>query len=163
MIRPATPADLERITSIYNEVILEGGFTGDLQPLSVESRRAWYFDHQDRYAVFVKIIDGSVAGYATLSPYRKGRSAFSEACEISYFLSKQHRGRGFGKELIGRAIEYADDVGFRSILAIVLACNQRSINLLLEFGFVISGQLPRVAKIAGEYIDHIYLSRSAAA
>jgi len=54
MIRRATLADLESITVIYNEAILEGGFTGDLKPLSIENRRAWFFDHEDRYSIFVK-------------------------------------------------------------------------------------------------------------
>jgi RimJ/RimL family protein N-acetyltransferase len=40
----------------------------------------------------------------------------------------------------------------------ILECNQRSIDLLLEFGFSISGRLPNAAKINGEYFDHVYLS-----
>jgi L-amino acid N-acyltransferase YncA len=158
MIRRATLADLENITAIYNEVILEGGFTGDLKPLSVESRRAWFFDHQERYSIFVKSVGDSLVGYASLSPYRNGRNAFNETCEISYYLAGQHRGRGFGKELIGHAIERAGHSGFRLIVAMILQCNQRSIDLLLEFGFSISGRFPNAAKINGEYLDHVFLS-----
>jgi L-amino acid N-acyltransferase len=161
-IRRATLADLENITAIYNEVILEGGFTGDLQPLSVESRRAWFFDHQDRYSIFVKSLGGSLVGYAALSPYRNGRNAFSETCEISYYLASQHRGRGFGKELVGHALERARHSGFRLIVAMILGCNQRSIDLLLEFGFSISGRLPKAAKINGGHFDHVFLSRCTA-
>jgi L-amino acid N-acyltransferase YncA len=158
MIRRATLADLENITAIYNEVILEGGFTGDLKPLSVESRRAWFFDHQERYSIFVKSVGDSLVGYASLSPYRNGRNAFNETCEISYYLAGQHRGLGFGKELIGHAIERAGHSGFRLIVAMILQCNQRSIDLLLEFGFSISGRFPNAAKINGEYFDHVFLS-----
>jgi L-amino acid N-acyltransferase len=158
MIRHATLADLENITAIYNEVILEGGFTGDLNPLSVESRRAWFFDHQDRYSIFVKSLGDSLVGYASLSPYRNGRIAFNETCEISYYLASQHRGLGFGKELIGHAIDRAGHSGFRLIVAMILQCNQRSIDLLLEFGFAISGRFPKAAKINGEYFDHVFLS-----
>jgi L-amino acid N-acyltransferase YncA len=158
MIRRATLADLENITAIYNEVILEGGFTADLKPLSIESRRPWFFDHQDRYSIFVKSLGNSLIGYASLSPYRNGRNAFSETCEISYFLASQHRSRGFGKELAGHAIERARHSGFRLIVAMILECNQRSIDLLLQFGFSISGRLPKAAKINGEYFDHVFLS-----
>ena len=159
MIRNATPADIESITAIYNEVILEGGFTGDLEPLSIENRRAWYSDHEDRYSIFVKVIDGSVVGYAAISPYRKGRGAFDETCEISYYLFKDYRGRGFGKELVNHAIEGARQSGFRTILANVLECNERSIDLLVGFGFSILGRLPNAAKIDKDRFDHIYLSR----
>ena len=159
MIRNATPADIESMTAIYNEVILEGGFTGDLEPLSIEMRRAWYSDHQGRYAIFVKALDRSVVGYAALSPYRKGRKAFAETCEISYYIANQNRDRSHGKELLNHAIEQAGRFGFRLIVAIVLECNQRSIGILTKYGFSISGRLPNAAKINGEYIDHIYLSR----
>jgi L-amino acid N-acyltransferase YncA len=160
MIRNATPADIERMTAIYNEIILEGGgFTGDLEPLSIENRRAWYSDHQGRYSIFVKVIDGSVVGYAAISPYRKGRSAFNETCEISYYLASDHRGRGFGKELVNHAIETAKHSGFRTFLAIVLECNQRSIDLLFGLGFSTLGRLPKAAKIDGDHFDHVYLSR----
>jgi len=159
MIRKAIPADIESIAGIYNEAIREGGLTGDLEPLSIENRQAWYRDHQDPYAIFVTVLDDSVVGYAVLSPYRQGRNVFSQTCEISYYLSNQHRGLGLGMELISHAIEHAKHSGFRLIVAMVLQCNQRSIDLFIKFGFTISGRLPNAAKIDAEYVDHLYLSR----
>jgi phosphinothricin acetyltransferase len=160
MIREATPADLPRLTDIYNEAIAEGGFTGDLDPLSLENRRAWFADHQAPYAVFVKTLDGAVAGYVALSPYRKGRRAFAGTCEISYYVARPHRGRGIGRELVRHALERAGALGFTTVLAIILESNGRSIELLRKAGFAISGRLPRVARVQGEYLDHLYLSRT---
>jgi phosphinothricin acetyltransferase len=159
MIRSATLTDIESITEIYIEAILEGGLTGDLEPLSVENRREWYIGHQERYAIFVRIVDAAVVGYVAISPYRKGRDAFSETCEISYYVAKQFRGRGLGKELVHHAIEYARGSEFASMLALVLACNQRSIDFLIGFGFSVLGRLPNAARIDGEHVDHVYLSR----
>jgi L-amino acid N-acyltransferase len=160
MIRKAIPADIESIAGIYNEAIREGGFTGDLEPLSIENRVAWYREHQEPYAVFVTVLDNSVVGYAALSPYRQGRNAFSQTCEISYYFSNQHRGLGLGMESINHAIEHAKHSGFRLIVAMVLQCNQRSIDLLAKLDFTISGRLSNAAKINAEYFDHLYLSRS---
>jgi phosphinothricin acetyltransferase len=160
MIRNATPADIESIAAIYNEAILEGGFTGDLEPVSIENRRAWYSDHQAPYAIFVTVLGGSVVGYAALSPYRKERGAFNETCEISYYLFRQYRGRGLGKALINHAIGCAKLSGFRIILALVLECNQRSVGLLMGLTFSIRGRLPNVARINKKHVDHIYLSLS---
>jgi phosphinothricin acetyltransferase len=160
MIRNATPADIESIAAIYNEAILEGGFTGDLEPVSIENRRAWYSDHQAPCAIFVTVLDGSVVGYAAISPYRKGRGAFNETCEISYYVFREYRGRGFGKALINHAIGYARQSGFRIILAFILDCNQRSIDLLMGLDFSIRGRLPNAANINEEHVDHIYLARS---
>ena len=160
MIRLATHTDLEAITGIYNESILEGGHTGDLVPLSIDNRTAWYKDHEERYAVFVKEIDGSPVGYVALSPYRRGRHAFSGTCEISYYILGKYRGQGIGKQLIGHAVEYASDNEFSVVVAILLGCNKRSIGILERFSFSECGRIPNAAIIGGACIDHVYLSRT---
>jgi phosphinothricin acetyltransferase len=159
MMREATPDDIEAIAGIYNDCIGEGGFTGDLEPLSLENRRAWYLEHRDRYSIHVRVIDGTVVGYVALSPYRKGRAAFDGTCEISYYIDSKFRGLGLGTEMIGYALEKAEQSGFRLVVAIVLAINKRSINILTKFDFSVSGIIPKAAEINGEFIDHVYLHR----
>jgi L-amino acid N-acyltransferase YncA len=159
MIRAATLADIDRITAIYNEAVLEGKLTGDLEPLSIENRRAWLLNHMDRYAVLVAVEAECVVGYAAISPYRNGRQVFSETCELSYYFAYAHRGRGFGTALIDRAIAYAVESGFRLIVALILECNRRSVDMLTKRGFAISGRMPQAAKIDGERFDHLYMSR----
>jgi L-amino acid N-acyltransferase YncA len=159
MIRKATPSDVESITAIYNEAIQEGGFSGYLEPLSMENRLAWLSVHQDPFAVLVKTVDGQVVGYVALSSYRGGRGAFRETCEISYYFASRYRGLGHGTETILHAIEQARHSGFRMMVAMILASNQRSISVLERFGFSISGRIPKGAKISGAYVDHLYLSR----
>ena len=159
MIRTAIPTDIESITAIYNEAIQEGGYSGYLEPLSVENRRAWLAGHPHPFAVLVKTVDGAVAGYVALSPYRGGRGAFRETCEISYYFGSRYRGLGLGKETILYAIEQAGLSGFLVMVAMILASNTRSINVLERNGFSISGRIPNGAKINGAYVDHLYLSR----
>jgi phosphinothricin acetyltransferase len=159
MIRLATPADVDSIAAIYNEAVLEGKLTGDLEPLSTENRRAWLLTHEGRYAVFAAAEDGRVVGYAAISPYRNGRQVFDETCELSYYFARAHRGRGLGRTMIDHAIEHAVSSGFRLIVALILECNQKSVGMLTKCGFSISGRLPQAAKIDGEYVDHLYLSR----
>jgi phosphinothricin acetyltransferase len=159
MIRDAVPDDVSAITEIYNEAIREGGFTGQLEPLSVDERRAWFALHRGRYGVFVKIVDGAVVGYSALSPYRGGRGAFDATAEISYFLASGHRGQGHGRELITHAMERAGRAGFRLMVAIALGCNRRSVGILRKYGFVESGRIPGAATIDGAPVDHLYLSR----
>ena len=160
MIRNATPADIAAISAIYNEAILEGGLTGHLDPLSTKNRRAWYLRHQGRYSIIVKRADCIVVGYAAISPYREGRGAFDGTCEISYYVSAEFRGRGFGMELIKQAIQQARRAGFRLVIAAVLGCNRRSMDLLTGVGFTVLARFPNVAKINSAYIDHVYLSRN---
>jgi phosphinothricin acetyltransferase len=159
MIRDAEPADVAAITDIYNEAIREGGLTGQLKPLSLDDRHAWFAAHRGRYGVFVKIVGGAVVGYSALSLYRGGRGAFVETCEISYFLASGARGCGFGRDLISHAMQRAAGAGFRLMVAMALDCNRRSVAILHKYGFVESGRIPGAARIDGVYVDHVYLSR----
>lgn len=160
-IRRACPQDLARLTEIYNEAIAEGGFTGDLDPFSVEARRAWFDDYAEPYAIFVREAAGGIEGYVTLSPYRKGRRAFAASCEISYYVAAAHRGAGAGRALVAHALEAARARGFRTVIAILLGCNARSVGLLARFGFVECGRIPAAATLAGEDVDHVFMSRPA--
>ena len=45
------------------------------------------------------------------------------------------------------------------VVAMILASNERSIDLLLGLAFSISGRIPNAAKVDGAYMDHLYLSR----
>jgi L-amino acid N-acyltransferase YncA len=158
MIRQATSADIDTITRIYNEAILEGGFTGDIEPVTLESRQSWYLDHINSYRIFVLQEAGAVVGYVSISPYRKGREAFRHTCEISYYLFSHVRGKGLGKKLLSHAIDYAQIAGFRVIVAIVLGCNDRSIKLLQRFQFSESGRICKAAIVGNELVDHLYMS-----
>jgi len=159
MIRPALPTDLPTITAIYNDAILEGGFTGDLTAVSLASRQTWLAEHQDNYGVFVVEPAGEVMGYVSVSPYRKGRQAFATTCEVSYYVARGSRGQGLGKALLHHGLAHAQNAGFAVAVAILLGGNARSIALLQRFGFAESGRIQHAACIFGQYIDHVYMSR----
>ena len=159
MIRHATDCDIATITSIYNEAVADGGFTGDITPVTIESRAAWHTEHQHGYAIFVIEIAAVVAGYVAISPYRKGREAFGETCEVSYYVARAHRYRGVGRQLLSHALEHASTSGFRVMVAILLGSNERSVKLLAHFGFSECGRIPEAACIDGKHVDHLYMSR----
>ena len=157
MIRQARIDDIDSITDIYNESILEGGFTGDLTPLSVNNRREWFYEHVDNYKIFVYIKETKVVGYLSLSPYRKGRAALKYTSEINYYVNKCNRGNGIGKQLISHGLNDFKESNMKTIIAIILSVNQRSINILEKFNFKECGRIPKAAFINNEFIDHVYL------
>ena len=157
MIRHATIDDIDSITNIYNECIIEGGFTGDLTPLSVNNRIDWFNDHKNNHKIFVFIKDSNVIGYVALSPYRKGREAFKSTCEINYYISKLYRGQGIGKQLIAHGINSCKESDMVTIIAIILSINKNSIDILTRFNFKECGRIPKAAYINNQYIDHVYL------
>jgi len=56
-IRDARADDLARIVAIYNEAIPGRRATADTEPVSVDSRRAWFLEHGQLSAARAKAID----------------------------------------------------------------------------------------------------------
>jgi len=160
MIRFAKTDDLERIVAIYNQAIAHKNATADLQPLEVQQRIAWFNEHnQEFYPVYVKEIDGKVAGWCSLSPYRPGRLALEKTVELSYFIDYKYHRQGIGSDLIQHALH--DCIRLKKIIvfAILLEKNIKSIKLLEKFGFERWGYLPEVAEIDGKLCGHIYMGK----
>lgn len=147
--RLARAEDLPRLVEIYNRVIEEGGFTGDLEPYSVEERRAWFDAHQHApFQIHVVELGPEVVGYFYFSPWRNGRAAFRRVAEVSYYLDEKVRGRGIGRYLLGEAQRIARESGIRDLLAILLEVNTGSRVLLEKHGFAQVGELPQIAELA---------------
>jgi phosphinothricin acetyltransferase len=65
-IRPACEDDLAPLNEIYNYYVRETYITFDIEPITMEQRRAW-FDHYDvagRHRLLVAV-DDAVVGYAS--------------------------------------------------------------------------------------------------
>jgi len=64
-IRPATRADLARLTEIYNYYIVNTPVTFDIEPYTVEQREGWFSQFgTGRYRLLVAEENGVIAGYA---------------------------------------------------------------------------------------------------
>ena len=62
--------DLPALTDIYNHYVLHDHATFDVEPFTVEARRAWFDHYADTgpHRLLVAELAGTVAGYATSSP-----------------------------------------------------------------------------------------------
>lgn len=162
MIRSAQRHDLRAITEIYNEAVLAKTCTCDQKVQTESEREGWLLQHLHNAAfpLYVCVGDGgAVLGYAYLSAYRGGRPAVNRVCEVSYYVSFAHQGRGVGKALLGHCIAQAKERGFTHALAILMGCNERSIALLSSFGFAQWGAIPRCVLVEGALYDHLYYGR----
>lgn len=158
--RPAGLSDLERITDIYNQAILNGNCTADTEPFRPEQRLEWFQAHcNDQYPLFVCELAGEIAGYGYFTAYRPGRRAVAHVAEVSYYLDFSMRGRGIGTAFLQFLIEQAKPRGITVLLAILLASNAASVRLLEKCGFQLWGRLPGVVRLGGRRIDHVYYGR----
>lgn len=164
-LRTASAADWPRIIEIYNHAVSDGRCTADIEPLTVEGRRDWLVQHTSkRYPIRLALEEGIVVGWCSLSPYRPGRKALSGVAEISYYIAREYRGKGFANQLMNDAIAYAEANDFTHLLAILLDNNIASLSLLRKHQFRQWGQLPGIVDfgslICGQYIYGKKLSAS---
>src|SRR5439155_12343816 len=97
-IRRARLADLEAITDIYNDAILNTTATFDAEPKSPVERLAWFQAHDERHPILVAVEDGDVAGWSSLSKW-SDRRAYDHTAETSFYVKAEFRGRGIGRKL----------------------------------------------------------------
>jgi len=160
-IRLAKPEDLYRIVDIYNQAVDMRFATADTEHWEAEEKQDWLAKHtRDEYPVYVAEIEGRVAGWLSISPYRPGRKALIYTKEVSYYIDQEYRRRGIGGELLTYALKQAANLQVRTYFAILLDTNLPSVKLLEKFGFSQWGFLPGVANFDGKVCGHLYYGLS---
>jgi L-amino acid N-acyltransferase YncA len=145
--RLATLADLPKIVDIYNATIPSRQVTADLEPVSVESRVAWFQDHQpDTRPLWVVEVDEQVVAWLSFSSFY-GRSAYNGTAEVSLYVDESVRRTGVGAYLLQEAIAFAPQLNLDRLLAFIFGHNEPSLILFNKFGFEYWGTLPGVAKL----------------
>jgi len=156
-IRDAVEADLPTIVEIYNSTVHSRMVTADPEPVSVESRRAWFREHDPlSRPIWVAEVEGEVAGWLSFEDFRK-RAAYHATAEVSVYVSERHRRRGIGRRLLEEAIGRAPDLGLRTLTGGIFGHNEPSIKLFEGFGFEKWAYYPRVAELDGVERDLVVL------
>jgi phosphinothricin acetyltransferase len=159
LIRDATEADLPAIVAIYNAAIPSRNSTADLEPVTVESRRQWFLNHNSQtrplWVLTVEAFDQpsaaqpQVAAWIGLSSFYGGRPAYNATAEISIYIAPDHQGKGYGSVLVNHVLGQAKRLGIMTFLAIYFDHNEGSRRLFQRFGFQPVGYLPDIAELDG--------------
>ena len=158
-IRDAREADLARIVAIYNEAIPGRQSTADTEPVSVESRRAWFREHTPgRRPLWAAERAGALVGWLSFQDFY-GRPAYGATAELSVYVSGTAQRGGVGRHLLARATEHAPSLGLATLVGFIFAHNAASVALFERHGFTRWGHLPRVARLDGVERDLLILGR----
>ena len=159
MIREAREADLPSIVRIYNAAIPGRLATADTEPVSIESRRAWFREHNAaRHPLWVAERDAGVAGWLSVSAFY-GRPAYAATAELSVYVDPASQRDGIASALIQHALDRAADLALRTYLGFIFAHNARSLALFRKFGFEQWAHLPRVAVLDGIERDLVIVGK----
>lgn len=159
-IRDAVESDLPAIVEIYNATISCRTVTADLEPVSVESRRAWFQNHSpERRPLWVIETEGAIAGWLGFQWFYSGRRAYDATAELSIYVSPQFRRQGIGKKLLQQAIKASPRLGIKTLVGFIFADNIPSLKLFEQFGFEPWGRLPQVAEFERGCCDLVIMGR----
>ncbi len=146
-IRDATSADLPAIVAIYNAAIPGRTATGDLEPISVESRHGWFNEHSSsKRPLWVVEREDEIRGWLSFQSFI-GRPAYHATAEISIYVNPRWQGNGYGRRLLTEAIGKAPGLGLRTLVAFIFGHNDASLGLFRGFGFETWARLPAVAEL----------------
>lgn len=153
-IRPATPADLEALTEIYNHYVRETPATFDIDPLTPEERRGWLdgFEERGPYRLLVATEGGSPQGYAYSHRFRP-RRAYDTSVETSIYCRPEATGRGLGSRLYAALFRALEGEDLHRAYAGITLPNPASVALHASFGFQPVGTYREVGRKFGRYWD----------
>jgi phosphinothricin acetyltransferase len=157
-VRDARDGDLESVTAIYNDAVLNTTAIWNEVAVDIANRRAWLSDRERAgYPVLVAVgEDGTVLGYASFGDWR-AFDGYRHTVEHSVYVRADLRGRGTGKVLMMELIERARAIGKHVMVAGIEAGNQGSIALHEKLGFEQVGLLPQVGMKFGRWLDLAFL------
>lgn len=160
-IRVATPADLPAILAIYAPYIKETTFTFEYQVPTPEEFAGRMERIQARYPWLVLEEDGAVMGYAYGSPFNE-RAAYGWTADLSVYLDRNCRGRGYGRRLYECLMRLLRLQGIRNVYGIVTDPNPVSYQFHLDMGFVEKGHFDHIGFKMGKWLNVNFMAKDIA-
>jgi L-amino acid N-acyltransferase YncA len=164
ILRDATEADLPAIVEIYNSIIPGRMVTAELEPVTVDARRAWFAAHQvpHRPLWVLEAGGGEIAAWLSFDTFLP-RAAYDGTVMIALYVAERRRRQGCGRLLLEAAIARAPVLGVHTLLGYIFAHNEPSLRLFAGHGFERWAHLPRVAVLDGVERDLIIVGRRGSA
>lgn len=138
-IRPYKTEDTQAILAIINHNILHSTALYDYTIRSYEQQKNILEEKINKnFPVIVAELDGNVAGFGMYSEFRF-REAYKYTVEHSVYVNENFHGKGIGKKLLQELILLARKQKLHTMIAVIDAENQGSVEFHEKFGFVTAG------------------------
>ena len=118
MLRSAGTEDAARLLEIYGYYVVNTAITFEYDVPSKEAFSARIGNTLKRYPYLVLEDDGEVKGYAYAGVF-KDRAAYDHSCELSIYLDRNAKGRGYGRRLYEAMEEKLKAQGIRNLYACI--------------------------------------------
>lgn len=140
-IRPYQIEDTLAILEIINYNILNSTALYDYEPRSLENQIAIFDDKLKKgFPIIVATENEIVVGFGYYSEFRF-REAYKFTVEHSVYAHHNHIGKGIGKLILENLIDLAKAQNLHTMIGVIDAENQSSIDFHKKFGFEIAGTI----------------------
>ena len=152
-VRELRPDDWSAVRAIYEDGIRGGDATFETEAPSWE---AWDAVHPQLRLVAER--DGTVVGWAALSPYSP-RRCYRGVGNVSVYVGQAARGAGVGRLLLEQLVDRSEQAGYWTLSAGVFPENEASLRLHQSCGFRVIGVRERLGQLEGVWRDAVWLER----
>jgi phosphinothricin acetyltransferase len=134
-LRPYQSEDTQAILDIINYNILNSTALYDYTIRSYEQQKSILDEKINKnFPVIVAVFEGEVVGFGMYSEFRF-REAYKFTVEHSVYVNQNHHGKGIGKILLLELIRLAKEQNLHTMIAVIDAENQSSVEFHEKFGF----------------------------
>ena len=140
-IRPYQIEDTLAILDIVNHNILNSTALYDYKPRTLENQIAIFEEKLKKgFPIIVAIDNETLVGFGYYSEFRF-REAYKFTVEHSVYAHPNHIGKGIGKLILENLINLAKLQKLHTMIGVIDAENQSSIEFHKKFGFEIAGTI----------------------
>lgn len=151
-VREAVLQDVQRITEIHNQGIIDRDSVLDITPHPLRERLAWFKNLSSREAVLVAETDGMVVGFCALQPFSP-EEMYDHIGVATIWIEKEFRGRGIGHKLTQKMVPIAREKDYRKFMLSAYSFNRDKMGFYNDVGYKEVGILKQHAKIKDEFVD----------
>lgn len=156
-IRQATEKDLEAILEIVNYNILNTTSIYDYEPRTLAQQKAIFEDKaKSNFPLIVVEVDNEIGGFGTYGTFRF-KEGYKFTVEHSVYVSVNHQGKGLGKFLLSELITLAKKQKCHTMIAVIDAENQNSVEFHKQFGFETVGIIKESAYKFDKWLDTVFM------
>lgn len=149
--------DIQDILDIINYNILHSTALYDYTIRSYQQQKDVLEDKvSKKFPVIVAEIDNKVVGFGMYGEFRF-REAYKFTVEHSVYVNNDFHGNGIGKILLAELIKIANKQNLHTMIAVIDAENQSSIDFHKKFGFETVGIIKESGYKFDRWLDSVFM------
>ena len=156
-LRSYQTEDTQAILDIINYNILNSTALYDYNIRTYEQQKAILEEKITKhFPVIVAETDGKVVGFGMYSEFRF-KEAYKYTVEHSVYVENDHHGKGIGKLLLHELIQLAKKQNLHTMIAVIDAENQSSVDFHEKFGFKTVGIIKESGYKFDRWLDSVFM------